>query len=289
MGKVNRRVLEPLILAGAMDQLGPHRASLLASVDKALQTADQHAQNQSAGQDDLFGGLSAIAEDNVEQQFVNVEPWGESTLLQSEKNVLGWFVSGHPIGAYEVEINKFVTTSIAKLNHWRGKEVVLAGLLINIRPILTKSGRRMAVLTLEDRSARIEVTLFSKVFDTVAAGLATDAVFVVNGTVEDDDYTGGVRVLAESIESLDQIRARRVKRLLIKVQDQQQADHLLQHLPECITPFKGGLTPITLAYIGEDASAELVLGDAWKVKPQDELLVKLKQLCGDERVVLEYS
>ena len=118
--------------------------------------------------------------------------------------------------------------------------------------------------------------------------LQKEQIVVLRGKIEDDSYTGGVRVVAESLELMDKVRERLAKRLLIRVHDHDQVDRLLNNLPEIMQDFRGGTCPVVIAYKGEDAGAELQLGNAWHVSPRDALLLHLKKVCGESEVVLEY-
>lgn len=282
--KVNRRVLEPLILSGAFDDFGRHRASLSASVNKALKASDQYQRNQEMGQQDLFGSIADMTAMDQEQTYEEVPLWSESVRLQGEKDTLGWYVSGHPIGAYEVEFRQFTTTTISQLKQYCRKEVTIAGMLISLRVINTRTGKRMAVIVLEDRSGRVEVTIFTKLYEQVSRQLETEKVYVIGGKVEDDDYTGGVRIVADTLRHIGAVRSDLVKRLLIKVHDRE-VDDILQNLPIVITPYKGGRCPIAISYKNNNAYTEMVLGDAWKVTPSDEFLDQLRKVC---EVELEY-
>ena len=154
--------------------------------------------------------------------------------------------------------------------------------------MMTKQNKRMAVVALEDRSGRIEVTLFSDLYQHVMSALDTNTIFIIKGTVAADDYTGGVRVIAENIISLDKAREQMAKRLLIRIETKEQVDCLLSDLPAIIKAYAGGRCPVSVAYQGDGAGAEILLGESWRVKPNDELLTKLSQLCGSGNVFVEY-
>ena len=285
--KVNKRVIEPLIFSGAMDVFKESRSTLMTSLAKAMKMAEQKQRNEEFGQGDMFGSAAAPAMD-ASINYVNTEQWDEQTRLQGEKKTLGFYLSGHPLQAYEKEFTQFITAPIARLDSVTRKSAILAGILVAIRTINTRGGKKMAVLTLEDRSGHIEVTLFNKLYDEVVSELQKDQIYVVKGNIEDDDYTGGVRIVANSIESLDKARERLVKRLVIQVKDHKQADAALSELSDIIQPYCGGPCPVTIAYHGQGAGAELQLGESWCVNPDDALLLRLKQLFGETEVSVEY-
>ncbi len=282
--KVNKRVIEPLIYSGAMDVFEQNRSALMLSLGKAMKLAEQRQRNEEFGQSDMFGGAASPTAD-TSITYIDAEKWDEKIRLQGEKDTLGFYLSGHPLQAYEKELSHFITSPISELSSALRKSAVLAGMLINIRTMNTRTGKKLAVLTLEDRSGQIEVTLFSKVLGEIEQDLQKEEIYVIKGKIEDDDYSGGVRIVAESVETLDKARERLAKRLVIQVKNHEQADAVLSGLPEIIQPYCGGPCPITISYSNDDAGAELQLGENWRVNPNDALLLRLKQLW---EVTLEY-
>ena len=189
---------------------------------------------------------------------------------------------------YQNELSALASSSINGLRVSGKKTVSIAGMIVSTRVIVTRSGKRMAVSVIEDRTGRIDVTLFSDLYQEVFQELDKDSIFVIKGTVSADDYTGGVKMVAETMMPLDQVRAQMAKRVLIHVESGDQVDHLLSQLPEVIKLHRGGRCRVTISYQSNQAGAELALGDAWRVKPNSELLVKLSTLCGQGKVVVEY-
>jgi DNA polymerase-3 subunit alpha len=285
--RVSRRTIEPLIHSGAMDGFGVNRATLFASVDKAIKSAGQKQKTESAGQVDLFGSFAA---DDDNQAPVDYVLSHEDALqkLEREKAVLGHYLSGHPIKIYENEIARLTTCRLADLSKQLGKSVTVAGLLIDLRKVITKQGRRMAIITMEDRTGAVEMTMFSKVFETAAPYLEKNQVFIVHGKVEEDSFNQNVRILVESIEHLDIKRAQLAKRLVIFAQTQSDAEKLISDLPAVISPYTGGHCPIQVFYKKDDAKAKIELGKNWCVHPKNALLAQLKQLCGEEWVKVGY-
>jgi DNA polymerase-3 subunit alpha len=283
--KVNRRVLDAFIYSGAMDVLKVSRASVLASIDKALKFAEQGARNRLMGQVDLFGDEPA---DDRDSDYVSAEPWDELTQLKSEKAVLGLYLSGHPLHAYEAEIQSFGVCNISDLARHRQQSVSVAGILLSLRKLITRSGKRMAVATFEDQTGRAEVAIFSKLYDTMMMQLEVDQVFVVKAKVEDDEFTKGVRLVAESMQLLDDLREKCIKRLVVTVNNQEEVESVLKYLPTLIEANRGGRCPISIAYQGSNAHAQLQLGESFKVSANTRFLEALKKMCGHANVVAEY-
>ena len=278
--KVNRRVLEALIRAGALDSIGSHRASIMASVEIALKAALQQLAAHDHGQADLFGN-SALS-------LANVAPWSDHERLSSEKATLGFYLTGHPIAHYETEINQFVTARIADLRPSAGKAVVVAGFIVALRTLMTKSGNRMAIITMEDRSGRIELAVFPELYTEARHLLVEDQLVVVEGEVSTDDYTGGYRMGARKIMNTETARAKYVSKLLLKLSDEEQVKSLLPRLAEILKNFQGGKCPVYIGYQCNGASAELLLGKEWQVRPDDLLLDKLTEIVGKEQLFLYF-
>ena len=285
--RVSRRTIEPLIYSGSMDQFGVNRATLIASIDKAIKAAGQKQKTQSLGQTDLFGALVTDDHNPVSVDYVVVQ---DDLLqkLENEKAVLGHYLSGHPIKIYENEISRLTSTRLGDLTKNLGKSVIVAGLLIDLRRVITKQGKRMAIITMEDRSGVVEMTLFNKVFETAAPYLEKNQIYIVHGKIEEDSFNQNVRMLVESIEHLDIKRAQLAKRLVIFAQTQGHAEKLVSELPAMVQPFVGGDCPIQVYYQKDEAKAKIELGKNWCVHPKNALLVKLKQLCGEEWVKVGY-
>lgn len=284
--KVSRRVIEPLVRCGAFDSLQEERSVLFASIDKALKAAEQQQRDAAQGQLDLFSALSGEA--TVEIHYEQVDPWNTALRLQYEKETLGWYISGHPLQLYEAELQQLGTKAIADCSRHLQQVVSVAGILMSIRVIQTKTGKRMAVLSLEDRSGRIEVTVFSKLYEEHALQFEKDAVYVVKAKVEADEYSGGVRLIAEALSKLSGIRERRAKQLRIVLAHSDAVDALLPQLADVFAAYRGGSCPVMIAYGGEAAGAELALGEAWQVQVQDDLLWQLRQVVGEDAVSIRY-
>lgn len=282
--KLNRRVMEALIKAGAFDTIGPHRASILASLDHALHHAEQVLRNKTLGQHDLFGEPSA---ENYQVQYLAAVPWSEHDRLFGEKETLGLYLSGHPIQRYLPELIHFVSERIANLHPAQHKSVILAGIIANLRLIQTKRGDRMAVLTLDDASKQIDVLCFSENYHKYRELLNKDKLIIVEGELSIDDFSGGYRVLSREILSMDQARERFAKYLQIRVTPEK-TQHLSQ-LATILEKFRGGSCGIMIDYLRADAGANLKLGETWKIKPTDQLLQVLRDSFTDNHVRVVYE
>lgn len=293
--KTNRRVLEALIQAGAMDCLDANRASLLEWLPESMQRADQQQRDADAGQDDLFGGAAAVVEDEPMPQ---IPEWSEEKRLHAEKETLGLYLTGHPILRFLPEIKHFASSRISVLNESAApeagtgrrneREVVVAGLVVAIR---TRNGRggRMAFVTLDDRSGRIEVSLFGKEFEQYANLLVKDHILVVSGGLGFDDFSGQFRLRAKEVFSIEQARAKYARYLAISLDKKNALNGIIQHLTDTLSPYKDGRCPVVISYQNGQAQAELKLGEQWQVMPTDECLNRLRKFAGNENVTVVYQ
>ncbi len=295
--KVTRRVYEALIRAGALDALGENRASLMAQLPEAIQSAEQHLRDAAAGQSDMFGSVAAPVQVQP-LAAVSLPEWDEQQRLAGEKETLGLYLTGHPIDRYREELASIITAPLAELceegggaSRQRGQEktVVLAGLVVDFRTRNTQSGARIAFITLDDRTARMEIRVFSKVFEQYRALLANDKVLVVQGTLAFDDFSGSMRLNANRILEIDQAREVYARRLVVKVGAQQAGNGFVRSLGEVLTPFCEGDCPVGILYNGGSAQAHITLGEEWRVHPTDELLHRLRELAGDKQVRVVYK
>lgn len=285
--KANRRVLEALIRAGALDKLGPNRAVLTASLEEAIKSAEQFKRNSELGQNDLFGTPS---EENAEQniEFARVRSWPEGRVLEGEKETLGLYLTGHPINRYLPEIKKLGSLRLNQLQPTRrGDNVTVAGLIIGIRIMKTKKGLTWAIVSLDDQSARVDVMIYSELYEASKDILRKDEVVIAKGDISNDDFSGGLKMSGVEINHLIEVREARVKYLEINI-DLSYGSLLADDIIAALRPYKGGLCPVRFSCRKDNMTAELVAAGEWSVRPTDELLHELKNIDGCMNVKLHY-
>ena len=288
--RVNKRVLESLIKAGALDALGAHRAALMATLGVAMAAAEQAGRAHEARQDDMFGmdtGASA-AQAPAAIPPVEVPPWSEEQRLTGEKDTLGLYLTGHPIARYEQELARFIDSTISMLKPTEDKTIVVAGLVVGMRAMQTRRGDRMAFVTLDDRTGRLELAVFSELFERYRDLLAKDTLLVVEGQVNVDDYSGGFKMSAERIYNIDQARGTFASRLEIDLNAGQSASGFVQALQQILKPATPGNCPVCLRYDAGTAIADIQLGPEWKITPGQIVFDRLSGLAGEGRVRLIY-
>jgi DNA polymerase-3 subunit alpha len=291
--KLNRRVLEALVRAGACDSLGGNRATLMAQLPIALKLAEQQERDSGTGQVDLFGNaVEAVA---APVEVISLPEWDEEIRLQGEKETLGLYLTGHPICRYEAELARITSGRLAALigngdgpsSRGVDRQVVAAGLVIALRVRQTRRGS-MAFVTLDDRSARVEMRVFSDVFEHHRNLIAKDRVLVVEGVLGYDDYTGGQQLTADKLYDIGQAREIFARRVVIDVDAVKAGNGFMQSLADTLRPFREGKCPVWISYRNQTASAQVALGREWSVRPADELIHRLHELAGEGHVQVEY-
>ena len=308
--KANRRVLEALIRAGALDAIDAHRARFMAELSDALKAAEQHGAMAETGQDDLFGLMAGGVAEAAPRSMVSVEPWSEAERLDHEKNTLGLYLTGHPIGRYETEIAEFITDRLGPLSDKHDKssgggggygwgnrhevKAVVAGLVVELRAKQNKNGKRMGFATLDDRTGRLEVAVFSETFEKYRDYLVKDTLLVAEGNLGYDDFAGQLRLTADRLMSIEQARAEFAKNLTIQWPEPDAVEErvpalAVDELLDLLKPYRGGACPILIEYRGRSAQGTLQLGETWRVVPGEELLNRLRERVGERGVRLRYQ
>jgi DNA polymerase-3 subunit alpha len=305
--KANRRVLEALIRAGALDELGANRATLMAELPLALKVAEQHHATLAAGQADLFGALEAVAAPVPDPQLATEvrADWEDEQRLAGEKETLGLYLTGHPIDRYESELQAMSVSRIGKLletdrdqgrrdRRDREKRSV-AGLVVAVRHGKTQRGR-MGSVVLDDRTGRIEITVFSELYETQRHLLVPDQILQVTGALNFDEYRDSWSLRADDVRTFEQARAAMADHLKLVLDLSDPGAHAeglarIEALRAALAAFRDGDLPVRLRYRRPGVVGDLVLGDAWRIEPTDALLKRLRQLLGADgvRVVYERS
>jgi DNA polymerase III subunit alpha len=279
---VNRRAVEAMVRAGAFDKVDGNRARLLASVGRALEAAEQ-AERQ-ASQESLFG--EAEAPRGGAHAYVDAPPWDRRQTLLEEKAALGFYLSGHLFSVYERELAGFPRTPLAKLGASESRSW-MAGVVAAARSQMTRRGRMMVVM-LDDGTAQLEITVFNELFEKHRDKLKEDALLVVAGKVQRDEFSGGLRVTAEELLDLEALRSRYAARLRIAMNGQADAKRLQQVL----APYRHdgqGACQVLVLYENGKALCQVALGDAWRVRPDSRLIAELGDWLAPENVQVLYG
>ncbi|AQZ93275.1 DNA polymerase III subunit alpha [Halopseudomonas phragmitis] len=300
--RINKRVMEALIRSGALDRLGPffaeepqayqkqidrNRAALMAAMEEAIASAEQSAKSADSGHDDLFGDLlGPSTERDVYEPYRRVREWSFKERLRGEKETLGLYLTGHPIDEYEQEVRRFARQRILDLKPSRDSQTV-AGLVFDLRVMKNKRGDKVAFVTLDDRSARIEASLFSEAYAAAQALLQKDALLVIEGEVALDDFSGGMRLRAKRVMSLEEARTALLDSVRIRLDTQCHGPDSLGKVAALLQQHRGECA-VSVELQRPDAEVLLRLGDDWCVEPADDLVQSLRDQLGKDSVSLHY-
>ncbi|MEM1042040.1 MAG: DNA polymerase III subunit alpha [Bacteroidota bacterium] len=285
LAAVNKSALEALAKAGAFDFSEAHRAQLAHAAEGAHRFGQQHQVNKALGQNSLFGGDGDSGQDDFEPSLPHVEPWTRGEQLRHEKDLVGFYVSGHPLDAYEAEVNAFVSAYLG-----RGDDIDLereqkvCGIITEVKEITTKSGKPMAFLTLEDQTGQGEVVLFTKVFERHSHLLRTDEVVMVRGQAE---VRGGVKIKATALDPMWKVREQYVKKIILRLDADATPVEAMDELWALCERNRG---PAQLMFdVRTHAIPKPVRLRAQKgmVEPTPELMQGIYRLFGREMVMLE--
>ncbi|HEY7638325.1 MAG TPA: DNA polymerase III subunit alpha, partial [Steroidobacteraceae bacterium] len=296
--RMNRRVLEALIRSGALDLIGANRATLMHALPSAMQLADQTIRARVVGQDDMFGlmdeGGGAGAAVTLSNEVL--PDWSRRVRLDGERDTLGLYLTGHPFEEFEHEVRPIISGRIADITgdrpppsanegfqQFRGKPATVAGMVFD----LGKRGGRV-IFTMDDRSGRIEASMFEDVWQQYRTLIAKSAILVVEGSLRFDEYIEGWRLTAKRVFDIDHAREQYARRLVLRWPEK--ADrNFIKSLQQTLQPFRGGRCAVAVRYHSSAARAELVLSEEWSVKPTRELTERLAQLCGNDGWRLIYA
>ncbi|MEO6958629.1 MAG: DNA polymerase III subunit alpha [Burkholderiaceae bacterium] len=281
---VNRRSIEALIRAGAFDQIDDNRAALLATVGSAVEAADQA--ERSANQVSLFADNT---NDIVEGELAKVAAWDLQTRLMAEKSAMGFYFNGHLFDAWRDEVRRFAPKPLARLEASRGLQW-FAGVVAAVRPKMTRRGR-MLYVALDDGSARIEVAVFNELYEQHRNRLKEDRLIIIHGKISNDDYSGGLRISAESLFDLQLAREARAQSLRITLNGNADATQLRRLLNPFRSEPENGAPGVRVEILLRrgDFQCALRLGEGWRVRMMDTLFEQLNAWAGPDCVEITYQ
>ena len=286
---LNKRVLESLIKAGAFDSLGVTRASLMASADKALEWGQRDQRRQETDQHGLFAATS----DPPEQVFPEVPDmaeWSEAERLAGEKEVLGFYLSGHPLQKYSEPLRNLTRHNTATLEEIRAdSEVILGGILTQLRVRRSKRGEMFAIGRIEDLQGNVEVLFFSQTWKRVQTVVHTDALLLIRGRVRQEENARPRLMASEAkplADALAGAKASQIPRLVIHVDLERVEPSWFDDVERVVSQYPGE-SPLEfeLERPGDFRAAVQARKPAG-VKPDPELVSRLEQICGSASVRL---
>ena len=290
--KLSKRAIEALIKAGAFDEIGPSesinycRAWLSAALDDASKLADQVFKNEESGIEDLFGNSLVETSEEIKKHIpLEIEPLMTKERLEQEKSILGLYLTGHPLDEYKLELEKMRVNKLADIKDHRGM-IRAAGLITDIRVMKNKKGQSFAFITLDDKYSRAEVTLWAETYAKYREYLQKDAVVIVKGEASQDRFTGRLKIIIDTVQSLYEVRCERLETLEVVIADSE--TDWVDLLTNRVNDYRDGNCSIKIEYHKDNSYANLLLDDSWKIDPRDELIDQLRSDFGPNNVNFEF-
>ena len=285
----NKRVLEALIGAGALDSLEGHRAQLLAVLDTAIQEASLKQQERASGQGSLFGGggESHVAE-HAPPPLPNIAPQSESERLTREKEILGFYISGHPLEPFRAECELFATHTVSKLGTWTEGPITLGVVVTAIkRQISKRSGAEFARLTVEDFSGSSEVLVFPEAWSVLSDRIRTDVPLLLKGGYSKRDQTeDNATFIVESMTRFEELRASGQMAIAIDLAGGASMPPEVMDDVRAVIEAHHGSTPVELRWSDGNGSRARLRSRSLKLAATGAALTELRALLGQERVRL---
>ena len=292
--KVNKRVLETLIKAGAFDSLGGTRRAMLEFLPEALRMAEQYNRDQGTGQTDLFGGMfGGVREDAPESLMPNRPEFPDKERLRLEKETLGLYLTGHPLDEYADEVKglpkrrRLADIAEDDGTKYRREPVMLAGLVAGVRTQNTDNGKR-AFVQLDDNTAYYEMLVFTDTFNQYGHLLEKEACIVIEGTLDTDQRSGNTRLRVEKIHNMQAVRENYLKKVVLPIEAEQLADGLWEGIRPFLKPAEETKFHVVIDYANAKARAELRLGQNWSIALDDDSLRQLRVTLGKGKLGLVF-
>jgi DNA polymerase-3 subunit alpha len=289
---VNKRVLESLIKAGAMDSLLPEhagsvasrRARLFAAVDKAIEHGGRHQRDRDKGQSQLFGGSDYDEPSAGAAALPDAAPWSEIQQLAGEKEALGLYMSGHPLDRFGEDLKVFGARRVADLTTSEA-DIWVGGIVSALRPLKTKKGDRMAVFMLDDVAGNVEVVVFPETFSKHGSAIEPDAMLLVRGKLEKDEESA--RIVATELMPIAALKERTTKEVAIHLAVPPHGRPTFEALAELFSRHRGDRrVSLELNVNGQPRGLRVRADVAQRVRPSEKLVAELELLCGAGTVEL---
>jgi DNA polymerase-3 subunit alpha len=297
---VNKRVLESLVKCGAFDSLGARRSQLLAVLDAVMESAQQAQRDRDSGQTSLFESATGST-GPARRELPVIDEFPENKILAFEKELLGIYVSGHPLARHEKAIRRYSTATTSALQKLRPgedaaapapapangsreprSEVIIGGLIAGLVYKTTKKGDRYAIVTLEDMEGAIEVIVWPRVFEKIGDQLRKDAIFLVRGGL--DTSRDMPQVIANEFITLEQAREKLTQSVHVKLVTLGMEEATLARLQEILGRHPGKCRTFLHFERQAEQPDEAVMEIPTTVNPDDRLLAEITELLGEDVV-----
>jgi DNA polymerase-3 subunit alpha len=286
---VNKRVLESLVKAGALDSLAPdgppaaRRGRLFAAIDRTIEHGSRHQRDRDQGQNQLFGA-DATDESSLAFLLPEAAPWTEPQQLAYEKEALGLYMTGHPLERFAEDLKVFGARRVSELTASLA-DVWVGGIVSGLRPLKTRKGDRMAAFMLDDIDGSVEVVVFPEAFAKHASLIESDAMLLVRGKLEKDDESA--RLLATELLPIGALKERTTREVAIHLAVPPHGRPTFEALAELLARHRGDRRVyLELDVHGQPRALRVRADVAQRVKPSEKLVAEVERLCGAGSVEL---
>jgi DNA polymerase III subunit alpha len=279
--RVNRRVIEALIKCGAFDSTGSRRAQMMDAIDMMMDQAAKHQEQEAVGQYSIFDSMT----DQKDPELPNVSEWKESQLLSFEKESMGFYISGHPLAAFQDDIKRYASATTETLDSIPdGKEITICGIIAGLKQKVTKKGDKMAILNLEDLSGTVETVVFPDLYKDAYHLLLTDTPLLVAGQLDKSEQ--GNKIKALRIHLLSDIKKKGITRLDINLSSTGLTQEDLLKVKDILLRYQGDI-PVYLRLQNPTRKDSLIsVGRDIRVNPNDQLINEIESILGAGAVSL---
>ena len=297
--RVNKRTLEGLVHSGALDSVsgGRGRATLIGAIDSAVEQGQSSQRDRESGQTglfDMFGGATPV----YTEDYPEVAEWTPKQRLLAERDALGFYLTGHPLDRYQQDIDKHANVRIGELRKEQGgSELVLGGVVSELREITTKAGKTMGFFQLEDQFGRVEVIVFPRTWAEKTdkedefspswgewlLGHGDDPVFVTGKLEPDLDDAGNVsrfKLLLSKVEPIAKVREARTRGVRLRLRADQLDDDRILALKHVVADHQGPCAMELQVVVPGRYQTKVVFGDEYRVTADDSLFLALEKLFG---------
>ncbi len=284
---VNRKVIESLIKCGAFDSMGLHRSQLVATLDQAMEVAGGIQKDRLRGQLSFFDTFEdQKAFKDTFQEIPNIPEWPENQLLSYEKQMLGFYITKHPLARYEKLLNNFATcATIDLMNFHDGDEIFLGGIINKAKFTMTKrTGEKMAIIKLEDLKGIVEVLVFPSAYQKIGGLVRDDAIIFVKGRISLREQMP--KLIADDIIPLEEVKKRYTKSLAINVMSAGLEKNTLDSIRGIISHYRGAIPVYLTIKTPDQKVVDIQASDDLRVQPSDGLVKELEELLGEGAVSL---
>jgi DNA polymerase-3 subunit alpha len=281
--KINKKTLEALITAGAFDCFNTARSTMFANISTILAFAEQNYKNRNQldlfAMDDTYGALKP--------EFITSNAWTKLESLIKEQETIGFYFSGHPIDYFAKELSCIISHKLMHISSLPDKtKVCVAAVLKGKRVIMTKRGKKLGILNIDDGSMDMEATMFGEALADMDVTIKKNDIIILQGEVTDDRFKETKKIIATKVISLQNFRKNNIKKIILAINA---ANQDLEALAQILDKFKHGSTPCYLRCNSDNTSTLLKLGSQYCLAINDDCIFALENYLGRENVEIVYA